>query len=71
MTRSERQTLTSNLQPEPLQPIYLRSKESQTGTAARKKGASTNQYVDQLSGEPARRQACRSLFSKAAASEEG
>ncbi len=25
----------------------------QTGTAARKKGANTNQYVDQLSGEPA------------------
>ena len=31
----------------------------QTGTGAKKKGASPQQYVDRLSGEPARRQARR------------
>ena len=31
-----------------------------TGTDAKKKGASPQQYVDRPSGEPARRQACRS-----------
>ena len=32
----------------------------QTGTGAKKKGASPQQYVEVASGEPARRQACRS-----------
>ena len=35
-------------------PVALR-----TGTGAKKKGASPQQYVDQLSGEPARRQVRR------------
>ena len=36
-------------------PIDLR-----TGTGAKKNGASPQQYVDRPSGEPTRRQACRS-----------
>ena len=39
---------------------------AQTGTVARKKGDSPQQYVDRLSGEPARRQACRSGVSAVA-----
>jgi hypothetical protein len=34
-----------------------------TGTGAKKKGASPQQHVDRPSGEPARRQACRSAVS--------
>ncbi|TKB52576.1 MAG: hypothetical protein E8D50_12250 [Nitrospira sp.] len=37
-----------------------------TGTGTNKKGASPQQYVDRLSGEPARRQACRSGVSTVA-----